>query len=72
VGDAHEEGTIAVPTTETPSSEHNEFDALCAHVEEFEHLPAVKAVPPELVQNGADDEQAAPLDELILAGLVSP
>jgi hypothetical protein len=61
-----------MPITEKPSSEHVEFDALCEQVEDWEHLPAVKVGPPEFEQHGADDEQTAPLDELILAGLVSP
>jgi hypothetical protein len=61
-----------MPTTATPTTEHVEFDALCADVEEFEHLPAIKAAPPELDQRDGEDEQTAPLDELILAGLVSP
>jgi hypothetical protein len=59
-------------STDIPSSGHAEFDALCEHVEEFEHLPAVKAAQPELEESGEGDEQIAPLDELILAGLVSP
>jgi hypothetical protein len=55
--------------TEIPPHEHLAFDALCADVEEFEPLPAVKAAPPELDR---EDQDTAPLDGLILAGLVSP
>jgi hypothetical protein len=41
-------------------------------VQEFEHLPTVKPVPAPAAEQADDDERTAPLDELILAGLVSP
>ena len=45
------------------------FDALCAEVQDFEHLPTLTAPP---ATHPAEDGGTAPLDEQILAGLVSP
>jgi hypothetical protein len=66
-----------VEATQTPSHEHEKFDQLCAEVEEFDHLPAV--VSPALARKQADEggdpetDQLDPeMDQLILAGLVSP
>jgi hypothetical protein len=46
---------------------------MCSEVEDFETLPTVKPNPvapaPEELN---DEERAAPLDEAILGGLVSP
>lgn len=54
-----------------PSQDHTAFDAMCAEVQEFEPLPDRAAVP--LGARGEDDDEpATPLDERILAGLVSP
>jgi hypothetical protein len=49
-----------------------EFDAICSEVQEFEHLPTVKTVPAPPAADAGEDERTAPLDEQILAGLVSP
>jgi hypothetical protein len=58
-----------VEATQTPSPEHVEFDRLCAALEEWEHLPAVSRAAFEHMGEG---DEETPLDELILAGLVSP
>jgi hypothetical protein len=46
-----------------------EFDQMCAEVDEFEPLPAVKPKSLERQQGSEDDTS---LDGQILAGLVSP
>lgn len=56
-------------TLQTPSSDHLQFDQLCAEVDEFEPLPAVSSGPLEFEE---DTEEATGLDEQILAALVSP
>ncbi len=48
------------------------FDDICAGVEEDETLPTVVARPIVDGPEVSDEERTAPLDELILAGLVSP
>jgi hypothetical protein len=55
-----------------PTDEHPGFDAICEQVEDFEPLPTVT---PHLAPPAEDlehEERTAPLDEIILAGLVSP
>jgi hypothetical protein len=55
-----------------PADEHPGFEAMCSEVEDFETLPTVTphlAPPAEDLQ---EEERAAPLDAIILAGLVSP
>jgi hypothetical protein len=59
-----------VEKTQTPSQEHVEFDRICSQVEEFEHLPTVAS--PGLEPEPADEGEQTELDQLILAGLVSP
>jgi hypothetical protein len=59
-------------TIQVPPSGHVAFDALCAEVEEFEPLPTVTAAPEEMAARAEDEQETAPLDGLILAGLVSP
>ena len=56
-----------------PTHEHPKFDALCAEVDEFETLPTVTVAPaPQTNGHEPDlDEHTAPIDEQILAGLVS-
>lgn len=56
--------------TQTASYKYEEFDRLCEQVEEFDHLPAVS--PPVLEPEPAESGEKAELDQLILAGLVSP
>jgi len=58
-----------VEATQTPSPEHVEFHRLCAALEEFEPLPEHTSA--SLERWGEEDEET-PLDEQILAGLVSP
>ena len=53
-----------------PTDEHPGFDAICSEVEDFEPLPTVTPQLAPLADK--HDERTAPLDELILAGLVSP
>jgi hypothetical protein len=53
----------------TPSPDHIEFDQLCADVDEFEPLPAVK---PGDLERDEDNGDEASFDDQILAGLVSP
>jgi hypothetical protein len=57
---------------QTPSPEHTEFDAICSRVEEWETLPAVITTPAEQTYETEDNEEIAPVNELILAGLVAP
>ena len=59
-------------TTRTPSAEHEQFDAICAGLSDWEPLPTVVASPLEGDDEQDEQEQAAPIDELILAGLVLP
>jgi hypothetical protein len=58
-----------VEPTRTPSPEHVEFDVLCAEVEDFEPLPAIKS---DVLERDRDDVDTIALDDQILAGLVSP
>ena len=54
----------------SPSAEHLEFDRLTEQVGEFDHLPAPARTTDEPPPSEPDEE--AKLDQLILAGLVSP
>jgi hypothetical protein len=58
--------------TRAPSPEHAQFDAICSQLSEWEPLPTVVAKPVEAERDVDDEERTAPLDELILAGLVAP
>jgi hypothetical protein len=62
---------VSVDATQTTIREHLEFDRMCSTLEEFEHLPAISAstLEPEHV---TEDEEPLEVDQLILAGLVSP
>ena len=54
-----------------PSMQHMEFDRLVEEVEDFEHIPDLRVG--RLNEASQPDEpEDAPLNELILAGLVSP
>ncbi|HEY5317182.1 MAG TPA: hypothetical protein VIJ20_04325 [Solirubrobacteraceae bacterium] len=59
--------------TQIPQDDHPQFDAMCSEVEDFQTLPTVRPVSaassPDLKE---EEERTAPLDELILGGLVSP
>jgi hypothetical protein len=58
---------------QTPSEVHAQFDSICAQLTEFEPLPTVVAKPPAQTNGELDhEEQTAPLDALILAGLIAP
>jgi hypothetical protein len=59
-----------VEATQTAILEHLEFDRMCSTLEEFDHLPAISASTLER-EHVTGDEQLE-LDQLILAGLVSP
>jgi hypothetical protein len=52
--------------------DHARFDLLCEPLDEFDPLPAVKAEPPQTEQDLPAEDEDAPLDGLILAGLVAP
>jgi len=54
---------------QAPSSNHMEFDQLCAGVEEFEPLPTLSS---NALEAEAESEENTSLNEQILAGLVSP
>ena len=56
--------------TQTAIREHLEFDRMCSTLEEFDHLPAISASTLEREQVTDDEEPS--VDQLILAGLVSP
>jgi hypothetical protein len=58
--------------THTPADAHPAFDAMCSEVEEFGVLPTVTPHPAPSAPEVEEEERTAPLDELILAGLVSP
>ena len=60
----------SVKATQTASYEHTEFDRLCEHVGEFDHLPAIS--PPVLEPEPSEQSDEIEVDQLILAGLVSP
>jgi hypothetical protein len=68
------EGSNLMSNMQIPSDEHPGFDQICSEVEDFEPLPTVTPVPapPAEAREQGDEERTAPLDELILAGLVSP
>jgi hypothetical protein len=53
---------------EWPSVQHIEFDRTVDEIDEFEHLPDIRAGR----MHEASEPEDAPLNELILAGLVSP
>ena len=53
---------------QTTSSEHAEFDKLCAEVEDFEPLPTVQ---PAILERDEDSDEHS-VDRQLLAGLVSP
>jgi len=55
-----------------PATDQSHFDAICAEVKDFEPLPTVTPVPADLSGEAREGDDTAPLDELILAGLVSP
>jgi hypothetical protein len=54
---------------QTPSPDHQDFDRMCAEVDDFEPLPAVK---PASLERRQDNEDDTTLDGQIMAGLVSP
>jgi hypothetical protein len=58
-----------VQPTDTQSPDRTEFDELCADIDEFEPLPAVKA---ENLERDEENDDDTSLDGQILAGLVSP
>jgi len=60
-------------STLAPPTGHVAFDSMCEQVEEFDHLPALRSASPEMAEDrDVDLDREAPLDGLILAGLVSP
>jgi hypothetical protein len=52
--------------------DQSQFDQICSEVEDFEPLPTVTPAPAELKADAKEGDDTAPLDELILAGLVLP
>jgi hypothetical protein len=67
-----DEGSTPMSSTHVPNDDHAEFDAICSEVEDFENLPTVTPNPVAPRQGLEEEERTAPLDELILGGLVSP
>jgi hypothetical protein len=57
-----------VDRTQTPPTEHLEFDRLCEEVEEFDYLPDLS----HAIPGDRTPEDLGELDQRILAGLVSP
>jgi hypothetical protein len=55
-------------TLQTPSTDHLQFDQICAEMDEFEPLPAVSSGPLDY----AEDSEETTLDDQILAALVTP
>jgi hypothetical protein len=66
------EGSIPMSSTQVPSDDHPDFDEICSEVEDFETLPTVTPHPAAPALEQKEEERTAPLDEIILAGLVSP
>jgi hypothetical protein len=58
--------------TKTPSPDHEQFDSLCADLEDWETLPVLTAGPTEDDATEPEEEHVEPIDGLILAGLVLP
>jgi hypothetical protein len=52
--------------------EMNRFEALCAEIEEYDHIPAVTHDHEHPMQMIVGQDHEAELDAEILAGLVSP
>jgi hypothetical protein len=59
-------------TMKAPQTDHAQFDELCARVDDWEPLPAIAIGPVQPDASNEDEQQAAPIDWMILAGLVSP
>jgi hypothetical protein len=57
---------------QTDDPQMNRFEALCAEIEEYDHLPAVSHEPDHPTQLITGEDHEADLDAAILAGLVSP
>ena len=55
---------------QAPAEQMNRFEALCAEIEEYDHIPEMTSSHPMRMLTGSDHE--AELDAEILAGLVSP
>lgn len=51
--------------------EHEQFDGLCAEIEDYETLPEI-TTRPDIASQLTDDERTESIDAEILAGLVSP
>jgi hypothetical protein len=63
----------AVQTLKAPPSEHERFDALCARIGDWEPMLAAPFTPPlDVDLEDKPDDDAGPIDDLILAGLVAP
>ena len=56
---------------ETRTEIHEQFEAICAHVGDWEPLPTVVPVSYEQDETNVE-QQEAPMNDLILAGLVAP
>ncbi len=56
--------------TQTAAREHLEFDRMCSTLDDFEHLPEVSVAGLRLEPPSEEEEHR--IDQLILAGLVSP
>jgi hypothetical protein len=58
-----------------PPSDHHVFDELCAGLGDWEPMLAAPFAPPmdlEFEEEDREGQDAGPIDDLILAGLVSP
>lgn len=59
-------------TLKAPPSEHQRFEQICERVADWETLPAIPTTPPETAAETDTNQNVGPLNDLILAGLVSP
>jgi hypothetical protein len=60
-------------TMKTPPSDHGRFDELCARLGDWEPMMSATATPlPEIEAEDDQVRDAGAMDDLILAGLVSP
>jgi hypothetical protein len=57
---------------QTEEPQINRFEALCAEIEEYDHLPAVSHEHDYPTQMVTSEDHEGELDASILAGLVSP
>ena len=61
-----------IPSDDAERPVPSDFDKICSEVEDFEILPTVPPNPIADALEDSEEKRTAPLDKLILGGLVSP